>query len=252
MSVARLEEHAAIWRVKPELRRVYSVWFDALLAQAPRGARVIEIGAGPGAFADHARLQRPDLRWISSELAPAPWNDVVADAQALPFRTGAADAVLGLDVVHHLAHPRDFFAEAARVLRPGGRLAVVEPWVTPMSFLVYRFFHQERCATPTNPWDPFAAAAGAGKDLFDGNAAVPRALVRATAAEAWRGLGLEPPRVELMNAFGYLLSLGFRRASLLPMAAVPAALWTDRRLQALAPLLALRAEMVWTRAGQTV
>lgn len=245
MSVARLAEHARLWRNKPELRLVYSVWFDALLSEAPTGARVVEVGAGPGMFAEYARRHRPDLAWVASELAPAPWNDVVADAQALPFRTGAADAVLGFDILHHLARPRAFFAEAGRVLRPGGRLALVEPWVTPLSFAIYRFFHQEHCAEPADPWAPFAAADG--KDLFDGNAAIPRAIVRATAADEWGRLALQPPRRDLINGFAYLLTLGFRRASLLPLGAAPAALKVDRLLAPIARLAALRARLVWTR-----
>src|SRR5205814_926581 len=143
-----------------------------------------------------------------------------------PLRAGVADAVLGLDVLHHLARPRAFFAEAARVLRPGGRLALVEPWVTPLSFAIYRFFHQEDCARPADPWDPFAS--GGAKDLFDGNAAIPRAIVRAAGAEEWRRLALEPPRLELLNGFAYVLTLGFRERSLLPMRALPAALRVDR------------------------
>ena len=246
MSVQRLAEHAALWRDKPELRLVYSVWFDALLAHAPKGARVVEVGAGPGLFARYAREKRPDLVWIGSELARTPWNEVVADAESLPFRTGAADAVLGLDIVHHLARPRAFFAEAARILRPGGRLAVVEPWVTPLSFVVYRFFHQEACRVPADEWAPFAASAG-DKDLFDGNAETPRAIVRRTSEGEWRRLGLTSPRTELLNGLAYLLTLGFRRASLLPARAAPAAMWVDERLRALAPLLALRAHIVWTR-----
>lgn len=249
MSVARLIEHARIWRDKPALRLVYSVWFDALLEDVPEGAKVVEVGAGPGLFAQYARQRRPDLAWVASELADASWNDVVADAHALPFRTGAVDAVLGLDVLHHLARPRAFFSEAARLLRPAGRLALVEPWVTPFSFLVYRFFHQEACLEPPDPWTPFAASSGdRDKDLFDGNAAIPRAIVRETPPEEWRRLGLEPPRTELMNGFAYLLTLGFRRASLLPAAAAPSMVSLDRRLRALAGLAALRARLLWTRS----
>jgi SAM-dependent methyltransferase len=246
MTVARLAEHARIWKDKPELRLVYSVWFDALLSEAAPGSRVIEVGAGPGVFADYARGRRADLRWVATDLAPAPWNDVIADAQRLPFRSGSADVVLGVDILHHLAQPRPFFAEAARVLRPKGCLALVEPWVTPLSFPVYRFLHPEDCADPVDPWRPFSA--GQGKELFDGNAAVPRALVRETRAEEWGDLGLEAPRTELINGFAYLLSLGFRRRSMLPLAAAPAAMWLDRRLRPLARLAGLRARLVWKRA----
>ena len=249
MSVARLAEHARLWERKPVLRMVYAPWFDALLEEVPPASRVVEVGAGPALFARYARAHRSDLRWAATDLAPATGNDVVADAHALPFRTASVDAIVGLDVLHHLARPRTFFAEAARILSPGGRLALVEPWVTPFSFVVYRFFHQEDCVEPADPWSPFSGPAGS-KDLFEGNAAVPRAIVRAASAEEWTRLGLEPPRLDLLGGFAYLLSLGFRPRSLLPVAAAPALLRFDRWSAPLARLLALRARLVWRRRAE--
>jgi SAM-dependent methyltransferase len=249
MSRDQLERHLAIWRRKPELRLVYEVWFDLLLAQLPRGAITLEIGAGMGTFAAHARGRRPDLRWIATELAVTGWNDVVADALRLPLRDETVDAVVGVDVLHHLARPRWLFAEAARVLRPGGRLALVEPWVTPLSFLVYRFFHQESCSF-SDPWKPFAATGDITKAAFDGNAAVLPLVVRRTATDDWMNMGFLPPRVELVNGFAYLLTLGFRTTSLLPARAASAAIRLDHWLRALAPLFALRASAVWMRAAR--
>ena len=78
-----------------------------------------------------ALRSRPDLRWIASDLHPLAWNILAADAGQLPVRSAAVQAVVGLDVLHHLPDPGAFFAEAARVLRPGGRFVVVEPWMTP-------------------------------------------------------------------------------------------------------------------------
>jgi len=247
VSGEQLERHLAIWQTKPALRLVYAVWFDLLLEQLPRGAVTLEIGAGMGAFAAHARARRPDLRWIATELAVTGWNEVVADALRLPLREATIDAVVGLDVLHHLARPRWFFTEAARVLRPGGRLALVEPWVTPLSFLIYRFFHQESCVF-SDPWKPFAAAGDIRKEAFDGNAAVLNLVVRRTAMDDWVRLGFAPPRVRLINGLAYLMTLGFRKTSLLPAPAAPTAIRLDHWLQPLAPALALRASAVWVRA----
>jgi ubiquinone/menaquinone biosynthesis C-methylase UbiE len=247
VSREQLERHLAIWQRKPELRLVYQVWFDLLLDELPQGAVTLEIGAGMGAFAAHARGRRPDLRWIATEIAVTGWNDVVADALRLPVRDAAVDAVVGLDVLHHLARPRWFFTETARVLRPAGRLALVEPWVTPFSFLIYRFFHQESC-TFSDPWKPFAATGDVTKAAFDGNAAVLPLVVRHTATDDWAKLGFAPPRVHLLNGLAYLLTLGFRTRSLLPATAARAAIGLDRWLRPLAPLAALRACAVWMRA----
>jgi SAM-dependent methyltransferase len=50
---------------------------------------------------------------------------VRGDAARLPFATGGFDMVLSTYVLHHLGRPADFYAEAARVLRPGGRLVLL-------------------------------------------------------------------------------------------------------------------------------
>ncbi len=155
MSLERLHEHRRLWDAKPVLARVYEPWFSALLDAVPRGGRVLEAGAGPGFLKDAARARRPDLRWIASDLHRTPWNDLAADAGRLPLAAGSVDAVVGLDVLHHLAAPAAFFGEAARVLRTAGTLALVEPWITPLSWVVYRFFHQEDCRLSVDPWDPF-------------------------------------------------------------------------------------------------
>jgi SAM-dependent methyltransferase len=240
----RLAEHRDIWARKPSLGHIYGVWFDAILDGLPKAARVLEVGAGPGFFAAHARRARPDLRWIASDLLPVPWNDLAGDALRLPVRDGCFDAVVGLDFIHHLARPEQFFRESARVLAPGGRLVAVEPWITPFSYPVYRFIHHELCRMDVDPWTPF----GAAKDAFDGDSALVRALVRRTSAESWRALGLRPPAQRPLNGFAYLLSLGFKPPSLLPAWALPMMLGLDATLQRGAAWLGLRVWLAWEKA----
>jgi SAM-dependent methyltransferase len=248
VSREQLNRHRRLWTEKPVLAEVYSVWFNMLLEVAPETGRVVEVGSGPGLLSAEARRRRPGVRWIATDLLEVPWNDVVADGHVLPFRDGSADAIVGLDVVHHLASPAAFFRETARVLRPGGRLAVVEPWISPFSFAIYRLFHQERCSLRLrDPWQPFADAGAAAKDAFEGDAAVLPALVRSTSPERWRELGLAPPEIRLLNAFAYILSLGFRDASLLPRRLAGTFIGLDERTSALGSLLALRALAVWRR-----
>jgi SAM-dependent methyltransferase len=246
MSASTLEEHRRIWAAKPVLDAIYTPWFRALVEGLPGGARVLEVGAGPGFLAEYVARARPDLRWISSDLGLVPWNALAADALRLPFRAEAFDAVVGLDVLHHLAQPRSFFAEAARALRGGGRLALIEPWVSPFSYPIYRWFHQEGCRPELDPWEPFPQGPGS-KDAFQGDASVLRGILRSAGEGEWASLGFEPPEVRRFNSFAYLLSLGFRRASLLPRPLAAGVLAVDRWTGPLAPVLALRARASWRR-----
>jgi len=247
VSLDRLREHRAIWAAKPVLADVYRVWFDALLEPLPRGCRVLELGAGPGLLAEHARRHRGDLVWIASDLVRAPWNDLVADGLSLPFRDRSLDAIVALDFVHHVARPGALFAEAARVLHTGGHVSVVEPWVTPLSYPVYRFLHEEGCRLGLDPWNPFPAARSADKEPFEGDGAVPFRLARDTAASRWAELGFSPPRVTALNGFAYLASLGFRRGALGGRRLSAALRRLDAALAPLASGVGMRALLRWDR-----
>ncbi|MEV8106920.1 methyltransferase domain-containing protein [Streptomyces sp. NPDC088135] len=52
---------------------------------------------------------------------------LLADVARLPLRSGALDAVFGSGLISHLSHPGPDLAELARVVRPGGRLALFHP-----------------------------------------------------------------------------------------------------------------------------
>jgi SAM-dependent methyltransferase len=227
------------------LRDVYAVWFDRLLAALGPSSDVLEVGAGPGFLSRHARARARAGTWLAADLVPARWNDLAADAMRLPFRAAAFDAIAAVDLVHHLAQPAGFFEEARRVLRPGGRVVAVEPWITPLAFPVYRWLHQEGCRPGLDPWQPFGASAPGAKDPFEGDAAVVWSLVRKTTAEQWRRLGFDAPRVTVLNGFAYLPTLGFRPGSLLPRRLAPLLIGLDRFAAPLAPWTGMRVLAVW-------
>jgi SAM-dependent methyltransferase len=245
VSLSQLLEHRRVFEEKTALARVYGVWFDRLLERLDPGAMILEAGAGPGFFAAHARAIRPDLRWVALDLIGAPWNNIAADAQVLPFRDGTFDAVVGVDFVHHLSYPLEFFREAARVLKAGAELRVVEPWVAPFSFLIYRFLHQEGATLGLDPARPFR---GDAKEPFEGDAGVTRAIARGVDAATWRSLGFASgPALAPINGFAYLLSLGFKRPSLLPGFLVTPLLALDRAFPA--SLTAMRIELRARKRG---
>ena len=59
-----------------------------------------------------------------------------------------------LDVLHHLERPIEFLEEASRVLKPGGRLAMIEPAMTTLARRFYHRFHDEPVDMNADPFAP--------------------------------------------------------------------------------------------------
>ena len=225
--------HRKRWRSKPGLRAVYGD-FHRLMAARRVPGRTLEIGGGAG----HGKGFLGDA--ISTDILCAPWLDAVCNAQSLPFGEASFDNIVMLDVLHHLARPAAFLAEAARVLRPGGRLVMLEPAITPLSWLVYGFLHHEPVVMGA---DPLADDAAAGpRDPFDSNQAIPT-LMFGRHRRRFEAAFPELAIVELrrLSLFAYPLSGGFKAWSLIPGAAVGPVLRLEAMLEPLlGPLMAFR------------
>jgi SAM-dependent methyltransferase len=74
-----------------------------------------------------ARLRAARLRYVGADLYPRSPNVVRADVTAMPFEDEQFDVVLCNHVLEHVVDDRKAMAELYRVLKPGGRLYMLQP-----------------------------------------------------------------------------------------------------------------------------
>jgi len=133
---------------RPFLRRIYDEWYATVAESLPAGpGAVLELGSGAGFLKDLI----PGL--VTSELSVQEGVRLVLDGQMMPIATGALRAVVMTNVLHHLPESRRFLREAARTVRPGGRLVMIEPWVSKWSAFVYRQLHHEPFVPDAATWE---------------------------------------------------------------------------------------------------
>jgi arsenite methyltransferase len=122
-------------------RRLISAWqHPAEWLNIPPGGTALDVGsgpgnvtaslaraAGPGGLALGVDISEPMLaRAVRAESGPQV-GFIRADAQRLPLRDSTVDAVVSMAVLQLIPDPAAALAEMARVLRPGGRLAIMVP-----------------------------------------------------------------------------------------------------------------------------
>ncbi len=150
-----------IIKEKSFLRRIYQEWYDRIIDALPLPHEpVLEIGSGAGFL--NERLSSV----IKSEIFLCPDISLVLDARKLPFADGTVRAIVMTDVLHHIPSAESFFSEASRVMSPGGRILMIEPWVTEWSTFIYRHYHPEPFRPDAEDWGfpergPLSGANGA-------------------------------------------------------------------------------------------
>lgn len=153
------------------LRGFYARVAADVAASAPRGARILEVGCGPGHLALRLADRGFDVTAVDLDagmIARARSNAerratrpgkrpsfLVGDAAALPIPDASFDLAVSTLSVHHWADVAAGFREMARALSPGGRALVwdLRPNVRPFPFAGRAHAH---------PPDPAEHARGSG------------------------------------------------------------------------------------------
>ncbi len=107
----------------------------------PQPAVIVDIGAGTGLFAGRFAEMTPGatvyaadthptmVEWMQQQRAPAyggRLRPLLSSEDTVPLPDAVADLVVMLNLHHELVSPEANYAEAARLLKPGGQLLVVD------------------------------------------------------------------------------------------------------------------------------
>jgi SAM-dependent methyltransferase len=239
----RLLVHKQILARKPLLLEVFREDHELLMdidratfGSTP-GTR-IELGAGVAPIA----TSFPDV--LATDVVDGPGLDRVLDAQAMDLPDASVRALFGQNCFHHFPDPQRFFAEAERVIAPGGGVVLIEPYYGPIASLLYRhLFASESFDVHMSGWQSSATGSMEGAN----QALSYIVFVRDRAVFERDHPGLELVRTEpLHNWVRYLLSGGLNFRQLVPgrseraLKAIERALHPARRALALHHVIVLR------------
>lgn len=220
---ARVKELQQIIQGKKALRKFYEEIYEtyaACMKSCPEDGLVVELGSGGGFVKDCI----PEV--VTSDILPYEGVDRVIDGTDMPFEDETVRTLLMLNVFHHIPDVTAFLHEVCRVLKPGGRLLMVDQYSSLLSRPIYRFLHDE-------PFDPKA---------MDWSFASSGPLSGANGALAWivferdvTRFRVEFPELDLLSfrphtPLRYWLAGGLKRWSLLPGWAFGLATLLDRGL----------------------
>jgi ubiquinone/menaquinone biosynthesis C-methylase UbiE len=141
-------------------------------------ARIVDLGCGPGVSTFELARQLPESNLIGLDISPRMLNEarhrrrtagiaskritwVRADAAHLPFENSSVDACTGHSFLYLVSNRRKVLREIKRVLKPGGRLVLMEPNERHVSIVqALSVSRDPRHIVSVSLWRPFSRLHG--------------------------------------------------------------------------------------------
>jgi demethylmenaquinone methyltransferase/2-methoxy-6-polyprenyl-1,4-benzoquinol methylase len=190
-------------------------WRRFLVSRVPPGANMLDVATGTGAVARALLARGCDVTGLDQSagmlaVARARLGDrvrlVEGRAERLPFEDASFDALTFTYLLRYVDEPGDVLRELARVVRPGGTVAMLEfsvpprPWRWAWDVYVDRVLPLARAPE----WREVGRFLGPSIREFWGRVPLERLL------ELWREAGVAEPRHRLLSLGGGIVVWGTR------------------------------------------
>jgi demethylmenaquinone methyltransferase/2-methoxy-6-polyprenyl-1,4-benzoquinol methylase len=184
-------------------------------------ARVLDVATGTGLVARALKRrygcrvvgldQSEDMLSRALPLVGSVYEDVVrGEAERLPFEDGSFDALTFTYLLRYVDDPATTMRELARVVRPGGRVAMLEFFVPPRPVLYPAWWLYTRLGLPalgrlvSRDWFEVGRFLGPSIDGFWRRHPLPEVV------EMWRDAGIESVEVRKMSLGGGVVMWGMK------------------------------------------
>jgi len=239
-----IEKNYKRWESKPLLHKCY-VEFHRLMASCLRrlpDGKIVELGSGMG------NIHETIPECLRTDLFQYQWIDQVENAYKLTFADSSLSDLVMVDVFHHLRYPGTALTEFQRVLKPGGRVIMMEPCISGLGYIVFGPLHPEPIGNARQiqwfapkDWDPERI------DYYSGQGNATRIFVHkyfASELGSWKIV-----EVKRIAALAYAASGGYSGPQLYPTFAYPFIKFLEKLIQPFPALFATRLLVVLEKRG---
>jgi len=123
-------------RVDTPWRNANTLFLEREVRQIPANATILDIGAGRGDFSGLFTGQH----YLALDIYPYPEVDIVCDlTKVSPFAPASLDVILLMNVLEHLPDAAEFIKTLSNLLRPGGKILAVVPFLVKIHQAPYDF-----------------------------------------------------------------------------------------------------------------
>lgn len=143
--------HEREWQLRATSFRFLKDWVEQTYHN--RSLQILDAGAGSGwmsrLLAERHEVLAFDVNAGPHGLGSLPQEKkkfmaVQAELQQLPIADKCLDVIIANASLHYLPQPQDFFTQARRVLRPGGKLLIMDSPVYPTANAALAAHHRTR------------------------------------------------------------------------------------------------------------